>query len=74
MVRWDIMIHYFITWFEYNGHYENCKSRYAWKGWNLNIKSKMGSENHRSLATGRHPRYMLPNHHEVRKDLRLIDI
>jgi hypothetical protein len=24
MVRWNIMIHYFITWFEYNDHYENC--------------------------------------------------
>jgi hypothetical protein len=23
MVRWNIMIHYFITWFEYNDHYEN---------------------------------------------------
>jgi hypothetical protein len=24
MVRWNIMIHYFITWFGYNDHYENC--------------------------------------------------
>jgi hypothetical protein len=24
MVRWNIMIHYFITRFEYNDHYENC--------------------------------------------------
>jgi hypothetical protein len=24
MVRWNIMIHDFITWFEYNDHYENC--------------------------------------------------
>jgi hypothetical protein len=24
MVRWNIMIHYFITWFEYNDHYNNC--------------------------------------------------
>jgi hypothetical protein len=24
MVRWNIMIHYFITWFEYTDHYENC--------------------------------------------------
>jgi hypothetical protein len=24
MVRWNMMIHYFITWFEYNDHYENC--------------------------------------------------
>jgi hypothetical protein len=24
MMRWNIMIHYFIAWFEYNGHYENC--------------------------------------------------
>jgi hypothetical protein len=24
MVRWNIMIHYFITWFEYSDHYENC--------------------------------------------------
>jgi hypothetical protein len=24
MVRWNIMIHYFITWFEYNDHYEKC--------------------------------------------------
>jgi hypothetical protein len=23
MVRWNIMIHYFITWSEYNDHYEN---------------------------------------------------
>jgi hypothetical protein len=23
MVRWNIMIHYFITWFEYNDQYEN---------------------------------------------------
>jgi hypothetical protein len=52
MVRWNIMIHYFITWFEYNGHYENCIKQVTWKGWNPNIKSKMGSENHRSSATG----------------------
>jgi hypothetical protein len=45
-----------------------------WEGWNLNIKSKMCSENHRSSAAGCHPRYMLPNHHEVRKDLRLVDV
>jgi hypothetical protein len=51
-----------------------AQSRYTWKGWNPNIKSKMGSENHRSSAAGRHPRYMLPNHHEVQKDLRLIDV
>jgi hypothetical protein len=24
MVRWNIMINYFITWFEYNDHYKNC--------------------------------------------------
>jgi hypothetical protein len=24
MVRWNIMIHYFIAWFEYNVHYKNC--------------------------------------------------
>jgi hypothetical protein len=24
MARWNIMIHYFISWFEYNEHYENC--------------------------------------------------
>jgi hypothetical protein len=24
MVRCNIMIHYFISWFEYNDHYENC--------------------------------------------------
>jgi hypothetical protein len=24
MMRWNIMIHYFITWFGYNDHYENC--------------------------------------------------
>jgi hypothetical protein len=24
MVRWNIMIHYFIIWFECNDHYENC--------------------------------------------------
>jgi hypothetical protein len=24
MVRWNIMIYYFITWFEYNDHYEKC--------------------------------------------------
>jgi hypothetical protein len=23
MVRWNIMIHYFITWFKYNDHYDN---------------------------------------------------
>jgi hypothetical protein len=52
MVRWNIMIHYFITWFEYNDHYENCKSMYTWEGWNLDIKSKMCSENHRSSVAG----------------------
>jgi hypothetical protein len=24
MVRWNIMIHYFITWFEYIDHYKDC--------------------------------------------------
>jgi hypothetical protein len=24
MARWNIMIHYFITWFKYNDHYKNC--------------------------------------------------
>jgi hypothetical protein len=25
LVRWNIMIHYFITLFEYNDHHEKCK-------------------------------------------------
>jgi hypothetical protein len=34
----------------------------------------MCSKNHHSLAVGCHPWYMLPNHHEVQKDLRLADV
>jgi hypothetical protein len=51
-VRWNIMIHYFITWFEYNDHYENCIKHVHGEGWNPNIKSKMCSENLRSSAVG----------------------
>jgi hypothetical protein len=52
MVRWNIMIRYFITWFEYDDHYENCIKHVQWEGWNPNIKSKMCSENHHSSAMG----------------------
>jgi hypothetical protein len=74
MVRWNIMIHYFITWFEYNDYYEKCIKHVHVGVMKPNIKSKRCNENHRSSAAGYHPRYMSPNHHEVQKDLRLVDV
>jgi hypothetical protein len=52
MVRQNIMIHYFITWLEYNDHYESCIKHVHVGGIQPDIKSKMCSENHHSSAAG----------------------
>jgi hypothetical protein len=44
MVRWNIMIHYFITWSEYNDHYENYIKHVHVGGMELRIsKAKCAS-------------------------------
>jgi hypothetical protein len=67
MARWNIMIHYFITWFEYNDHYDNCIKLVHVGGMELEYQKQNVQRESSFLSHGCHPRYVLTNHHDVRK-------
>jgi hypothetical protein len=68
------MIHYFITWFKYIDHYEDCIKHVHVGGLKLEYQKQNVQQESSFFSRGGHPRYILPNHHEVQKDLTLIDV
>jgi hypothetical protein len=68
------MIHYFITWFKYIDHYENCIKHVQVGGMKPEYQKQNVQRESSFFSRGGHPRYMLSNHHEVRKDLTIVDV
>jgi hypothetical protein len=52
MVRWNIIIHYFITWFKYNGHYENCIKQVHMEGMEPEYQKQNGQQESSFFSRG----------------------
>jgi hypothetical protein len=62
LVRYIIMIHYFISWFEYSDHREKYMEHVQRRRDEIRISNTKGATRILVLASGCHPRYTLSTH------------